>query len=125
MKKLIVVAALAFATSAKADWPEKWTPTDTAFQLAFVGALTLDLWQTVYIGSPERCPTILYEMNPLLGRCPKPSRTAVYGVTAAAGAFAVAWLLPQPYRRIWQSVWIATEVGMVTRNFSLGVRLTF
>jgi len=124
-----------------------WTKTDTALEVAFQGVTLLDwnqtlrghdtmkpLTTTVYYNGVPHTTTLWNTMvpayeenNPLLGRHPSRARINVTIAAAMIGHAAVARLLPQPYRRYWQAVFITIEVGAVTHNVraGLGLHLTF
>lgn len=65
------------------------------------------------------------EINPFLGDHPSQGRINTYFVGMIVGHTAIARLLPNPYRRWWQGVFIVTEAGFVAHNFSIGARVEF
>lgn len=147
MKTILVVLFLVASQAANAEEPEskwKWTRTDTAFQVATVALMVVDWGQSFDVsasqtttahaewtradGTKTAGTTTAYdyeEFNPILG--PRPTRGTIntYFVAVIVGHTAIARLLPNPYRRVWQCIWIAGESTVVGNNFSGGVRVTF
>jgi hypothetical protein len=115
-----VAAALAVAAPARAD---EWTRTDTVLELGLVALSVTDFGQTSWFLSNR---PHAYETNPLLGRHPSRARVATFGALGLASHLAVARLLPQPYRRLWQLAGIGVEVDAVTSNaMTFGFHLSF
>ncbi len=125
MKTTIAVLALLVVEPVYAS---DWSETDTAFQAALVAVSLVDWAQTIGFTQHPQCDATrcVYwmEMNPLLGS--QPSRTQVNLMIPASILVhtGVAWLLPQPYRRIWQSVGITVELAAVGNNVRNGVSLS-
>jgi hypothetical protein len=111
MMALLLAGALALGSS--------WTATDTGVEAAFGVALAADLSTSV-----DQDPRI-YEKNPILGRHPSKADYLAYDGTCLLLHAGVARLLPPPYRRIWQGVWIASEAASTTRNLTLGAQFRF
>ena len=109
--------------SAAPGWWQKheWTETDTALQLSYTALHVADWGQTLDI---ENHPGH-YETNPILGR--NPSRGEIN--TYFAGTLALHWLiaraLPQKWRSHFQLGTIALEFGVVSDNYSAGIRFDF
>ncbi len=98
---------------------DEWTATDTALQASFTALVAIDWLQTrVALREPR-----FVETNPLLGARPSAVRLNLATLGAVVAHAGIARLLPQPYRRIWQSIGIGIEVAVVAQNFSVGVRL--
>lgn len=111
MKTLLLALALAGPG-------DDWTAEDTGFQIAMTALIAVDWMQTADFradGAPE--------WNPLLGRKPSPQRVNLAIGGAILGSWALAYVLPPPYRRIFQAVVITAEVVSVARNASLGCGL--
>lgn len=115
----MVSGVLALAAAA-ADDRSRWTALDTAGELAFAVAVAVDCSQTRWALENGR-----REMNPLLGARPSPGHLAAACVGAVVGHALVSRALPRPYRRAWQAVTLAGELGAVGWNFSVGARLAF
>ena len=101
----MVLTSMLLALSLSSDW----TPDDTKLELAFVGLGAADIGLT--IASPQ-----YVEQNPILGAHPSTGRVLLFGTLGLAGHAAVAWALPQPWRRAWQCGGIAVEAVMVVNN---------
>lgn len=102
-----------------------WQPgpkTDLALEAAFAVALAADValtWDRQYhAGGPLR-----EEANPLLGRRPSPDRLILYNVTGLVAHAAIAYLLPRPWRSLWQGGWIAAELTYAGANVMVGARI--
>lgn len=115
------VALLLGASRAEAA-DRSWSKLDVGMEVATVGALALDMSQTLDI---KRHPD-WREANVLLGGRPSDARVVGYFAGCMLGHAAVAHLIPHgPWRTAWQAAFFAFEAGVVGRNFAGGVRLSF
>ncbi len=121
-----------FASSAAALDP--WTKTDTAFQAAVVATQIADWSQTRYAarswnwkaeGRGNGTHAYYKENNPLLGEHPSGDKVDSYFAVSIVGNALVSAILPNPYRRIWQTISIVYEANVVRRNYQVGVRMRF
>jgi hypothetical protein len=102
--------ALLACPAAAADH-RRWTTTNTALELSLASGLLVDTMQTIhFLRQGEE------EMNPILGRRPSVRALLVYDVVALGLHAAVAYALPEPYRTMWQCVWVGAELGQVGSN---------
>ena len=94
--------------------PRRWTSGDTALELVFVAAETIDLLQTSSFRRKG-----WRELNPLLGA--HPSQLAITGTTVGVLVVhaAIARLLPHPYRTYWQTIWIGSEISADFHNIEI------
>ena len=117
MKTIAAVVLLILAMPAVAD---EWTEDDTIVQLTLTSVMMVDWMQTMNGVQSGKAS----EMNPLLG--PHPSRQRINLMIGGAilGHAAVAYILPQPMRRIWQVTVLVAEVGAVAGNATLGIGLS-
>lgn len=122
-RALAAVAMLLVAPVAGAL--ETWTVGDTALEAAFGAVLLVDWMQTRQIASTRGEPGAVEEMNPILGRRPTAARVNGYFVAAGAGHVAVAFLLPRPWRTVWQATWVTLEGLSIRNNAALGLSLSF
>lgn len=103
----------------------KWTTLDTVLQSSFIALVLVDWQQTrEFTGSRDKYPTKA-ETNPLMSEHPSArevNRTIAGCILVHTG---VAYLLPKPYRTIWQSVWIGVEAEAVYHNYCGGITLRF
>ena len=121
MKSAIIVMLLvSIATTATAG--DRWTNTDTAFQVAFTTLNVVDWLQTRQISKhPERW----HENNPILGKHPSLLKVDSYFIGSMLINTAIPILLNQPYRRLWQLGSIGIGIKLTTHNTSLGIRIKF
>lgn len=81
-----------------------------------------DWGQTLDIADhPER----FYERNPVLGRHPSRGEVNRWFLGTALLHPVVSYVLPKPYREVWQYVTIGVEVGCVGSNARIGVGFGF
>ena len=77
------------------------------------------------MGRPrEAAPTPLQRGFPV-GDVPCDAYTVRQASKAAWTAFAIAALLPRPWRTIWQATVVGMEIGVVSRNYFAGIKLGF
>lgn len=88
-----------------------WSAGNTALQSAVVVAGVADIMQTRYGLSQG-----YIEANPLYGS--RPSAKRLYGVFAALSVAnaAVAYLLPEPYRTVFQCISAGVHVASISHN---------
>ncbi len=103
----------------------KWTTVDTVLQSTFVALVIVDWQQTrEFTGCPDKYPG-KYETNPLLDEHPRARDVNRVVAGSIIVHTAVAYLLPKPYRTIWQSLWIGVEAHAVYCNYKAGIELRF
>lgn len=117
MRKLIL-GVLLIASPAAAL--ENWNTQDIVLESVGASLHLVDWSQTIYISRNGH-----NEANPILGQHAPLGKIHLYFAGTLALHVTVAALLPRPYRTIWQSIWIGVEAGAVSRNFSLGVQLSW
>ncbi len=126
MKKIIVILFFILAAPAFASDNSKWTWGDTALEAAFAGITAMDWDQTRALAN--HYDPYVWETNPLLGHHPSVSRVNAYFPLYIVTHAAVAYVLPKPWRTIFQSIWIGYESDQVYNNrkkYSAGVCLHF
>ncbi len=102
-------------------WPEKITVLDISLQLSFTAVALADTFQTycaLHHGGFQ-------EMNPILGHHPTDFELFTLSGSAIIIHTFIAYLLPQPWRFLWQMVWISVESYMVINNWSVGARFQY
>lgn len=115
MAALLTVALLA---------GDPWTPADTAWQTSLTALKVVDWGQTLDIAA--QCGAgQFHEMNPILSRCPSRNAVHAYFAVSTAGHAVVAYLLPQPYRRVWQTVWVGIQGTNAWWNYRAGIQVAF
>lgn len=142
MKK-IALALLISTSPLAAHATDPWTKTDTTLEAVVLAAFVVDWNQTIQIGQFYPLPicvtaavpngpsntacrkSAFHEINPILGAHPNGARTTVYFMGCAALHATVAYLLPKPYRTIWQSIAIGVEADVVQTNYTAGFKIRF
>lgn len=127
---------LAIALPAQAEDKNAWTATDTALQATYTVLHVMDWSQTLHIarnhvhcypnGTGIAC-ALDYEDNSLLGEHPSIGLVNSYFASTLVLHTAVSYILPKPYRTIWQAITIGIEYGTVQHNrrTGIGVNLHF
>jgi len=137
MKYLIVVAVMMIAVNVNAyEFAENWTVKDTAYQVTFLTATTAD-WATTHWGAKNNWVWHGHkhrETCPFLSDHPTAGEVDAYFPAVMVLHTLIALALPPEAkvfdfkinpRRIWQCVWIVTEVGYVGNNIGAGMRIEF
>jgi hypothetical protein len=138
IKTLIVgLMVLTFANPAYAwNFGDKWTKTDTAYQLSYLAITTVDWAQTRWMTRQDwKWDGNNYkEMNPLF-LDNKPHTDATWLIPAGMILHTVVALALPPEakicgfklnpRRIWQVIFIGGEIGAVVNNATAGVKIEF
>jgi hypothetical protein len=112
--KLAALSALLvlFAANARAD---DWTTTDTVVEAGCIALFLVDWRQSLdrrYV-----------ESNPILGSHPSHAAVDGYFLSVTTVQVLVAWLLPSPWRSVFQGVTIGIEGRSVINNWRLGAHL--
>jgi hypothetical protein len=95
-------------------------------EFVFDAALAADMLTTADIKNHPN----LIETNPILGQHPSDAKIAMYGASAALLHAAVTYELvsqdvPKPVIRVWEYLSIGVEVGYVTHNYKIGLKMRF
>jgi hypothetical protein len=118
------------------EFGEKWTKTDTAYQLSYLAITTVDWAQTRWMTRQDwQWDGNNYkEMNPLfLDNKPHTDATWLIPVGMAIHTGIAMALPPEAKicgfklnpRRIWQVIFICGEIGAVVNNATAGVKIEF
>lgn len=122
---LVVLILVSASSPGHAEERRSWTAMDTYLQSAFFAVLFVDWQQTrEFTGSPHKYPG-KSEANPVLGAHPSPREVNQFFAGSVLVHTGISYLLPRPYRTIWQSVWIGVEIGAVATNASAGITMRF
>jgi len=106
---------------ARGEDVNRWTTMDTSLEVIYGAFHVMDWGQTLhFVRNPDR----YFETNNILGRYPSEGRVNSYFALTLAGHAAVAYILPKPWRTIWQSVWIGIEANQVECNRQVGVGIS-
>jgi hypothetical protein len=122
MKLAYILTCMALLSStAQAD---DWTPSNTAWEAAFIAATIVDCGQTRDI---SRRPAYegYYEHNTIIGRNPSVGRIDKYFSAVLIGHFAVSYVLPKKYRETWQKYTTVSQVAIIAHNHYIGLRVDF
>lgn len=116
MKRMIVIASVLLAGCAS----DPWSRTDTAYELAYVAAVTADAYSTSQIqytpGVTERGPLT----RAVIGERPSSSDTWQYFGSMALMHYLVSRSLPEGWRRWWQVSGTAYHGYMAVENCDSG-----
>lgn len=99
-----------------------WTQADTAREVAYLALHVADWGQTLYISDH---PSEFKEYNPVLGAHPSRGDVNAYFITTAILHPVISYVLPRPYREIWQYSTIVLQVGVTAHNASIGIGFGF
>jgi len=116
---LILVAAL------PAQARDPWTAADSALEAAGATLQLLDWSQSLYLahGGPIAHGHEGQESNPVLGSHPSYAEVNAYFAATLAGHLAIAYVLPRPWRTLWQVLLIGVEGDSVVHNMNIGARV--
>ena len=118
-KALLIMLAMLMCSPAAAD---EWTRADTYREAAYLTLHAIDWGQTLYIADH---PNEYYERNTILGDHPSRGRVNTYFILSGLGHAAVSYVLPRPYREIWQYGTIAVSGYWVINNYHIGIQFGF
>lgn len=124
---LIISSSSAFAWSpsaAKVKDRNAWDNWDTAMEVAYFVSHAADWGQTRSIAGQCQDGTY-YETNPILGECPTVQTVNAYFLGTALLHAGVSYVLPKKYRRIFQTATFAAQLGVVSSNASIGIKMQF
>lgn len=137
LKIIVLFLVLIVATPASAAGT-KWTTTDTVLQGITLVLLEVDRRQTIwgsshYILDTRGTPHKIDETNIILGKHPDKGQINTYFALSAAGHTVVSYLLRKsgwtilgvPAVTAWQSLSIAVEIGAISSNARIGMKVTF
>lgn len=98
-----------------------WMPEDTALQLSYT-ALSFADWSQTRAGIRSNN---FYETNGYLGGHPSARRVDTYFASTIVLNAAIAYVLPQPWRRYFQVSSLTIEGSAVWSNYNLGIGMRF
>jgi len=129
-----LLLALIFSTSSAFAWSPSaakakqdknaWDHWDTTMEVAYFLTHAADWGQTRSISGQCQAGTY-YETNPILGECPSVQTVNAYFLGTALLHAGVSYMLPKKYRRVFQTTTFAAQLGVVSSNASIGVKMQF
>ena len=117
---LLILAFVLVPSPSRAADP--WETTDYALAGAALAALAVDWGQTRYIAKNTHRFT---ETNPMLGSTPSVGKVDTYFLGAMVGTVALAHVLPSDWRQLFLAGTLAVEIGAVSQNRSIGIKMAF
>lgn len=114
LKALIIVATVALPTQG-----QEWTHDDTLIELSCFFVMALDWGQTRTISLDDEW----YELNPLLGKKPNIQTVDTYFAVFFLGHALAIHSLPKEQRRMFQTITIICEGGVVGHNYAYGIKV--
>jgi len=124
MKKLLSSCLVVFLISSNGfafDWKRNWSVQDSILQGSFILIASVDWLQTRYIATHPH----FKESNPILGKETSLTKINSYFSICIIGQTLISYILPNPYRVIWQSFWIGFETNTIAYNYNAGIKLKF
>lgn len=125
MKNLLMtmtlLALLITRTVSAGEEMYSWTAKDTSLEIIYAASHAMDWSQTLHI---SRNPQTYFELNPIMGPHPSEDKVKAYFALTLIAHAAMAYMLPPPYRTIWQSFWIGVETLAVQHNRAMGLGLS-
>ena len=117
---LLILALVLYPSLSKAADP--WETSEYLLAGAAVAALAVDWGQTRHIA---KNPNRFIETNPVLGSSPSVGKVDAYFVGAMVGTVALAHVLPSDWRQLFLAGTLAVEIGAVSQNRSIGIKMAF
>ncbi len=121
MKKLLLIILLFFPATAYAG---DWNKVNTALELSHAAVLTLDWGQTRWIAANPQSG-YFERVNPYLGKHPSVGKVDTWFIAWELLHPAISYLIPNPYRYIWQGLTLACEVDLTAHNYAIGIGVKF
>ena len=121
MRKVIASLMLMASIPCQASWDD-WSDSDKAWGATALAITAVDMLQTVDI---SKHPNQFHETNPILGKHPSTAQVYGYFLASAAAGYLVMDSLPSPWRKVFAGGVILMEANVVTRNYQLGIKLSF
>lgn len=120
MKTIIMALLLAIAAPVHAADP--WSKSDITREAVYLVLHTIDWKQTRYASEhPDR----FVEQNPILGERPSEKRIDTYFLTTALLHVSAVHFMPEKWRPAFQYFWIGVEVGAVSNNYRIGIKMDY
>lgn len=114
-----LILILLLASPALAD---EWTRADTYREVAYLALHCADWSQTLTIADN---PQKWNETNPILGSHPSRGDVNTYFIATGLLHPVISYVLPRPWREVWQYGTIGLEVVVVGNNARIGIGFSF
>ena len=118
--RFFALASCLTMTSPRASATEPWTTEQITVQLAHTAVLGANWAQ---VSDIHRHPGLYATVGNTLGRQPEQSSINLFFAGSAVADALITNVLPSRYRRYWQCLAIGYHVGLVQRNYSIGLRI--
>lgn len=125
IKYLTFVVLFLLTSVSQAD---SWSTGDAYREYAYLSLHVVDWGQTRQIAKISTEPHGIhnyYERNSFIGSHPTVSRVNEYFILTGIGHLLIADALPKGWRDAFQYITIGTEIGIIRRNYSMGIRVNF
>jgi transcriptional regulator with XRE-family HTH domain len=99
-----------------------WTKTDTALEVASEIGIATEWAQML---TPHKNMPVCGIDAKIMGSQPSRARVNAYFIGWELVHPAISWVLPKPWRNVWQGATIGFELAVVPRNASVGCRVKF
>ena len=100
---------------------DKWTNSDTFIETLYASLHVADWNQTLQIVKDDRRG----EKNKILGSFPSKDQVDLYFTTTLIGHYYIAKNINQPYRALWQILWIGRQLKAINHNRKAGLQIDF
>lgn len=97
----------------------EWTQENKKWETAYMATHLIDWGQTLEIARNPK----YYETNPILGKTPTRGEVNRYFLITGIGHYLISRYLDD-YRLAWQKTTFFIELGVVTRNASIGIKMS-
>lgn len=132
IKSFILLLTLLCTTNCFAF--DEWTKTDTALQSVYTVLHVIDWGQTnnqakndwrrvvgQHMGGWDLYAT-REEINPILGKRPSVGKVNAYFASTLVAHTIISYVLPKPYRTLWQASTIGLELYVVGQNYNVAMK---
>lgn len=102
---------------------DRWTKTDTRYEIAYAIVAAFDASQTADIRNHDNIEEGVPWTKAILGKNPEPLPTAAYFGAAVALHAGISYMLPKDWRRGWQTTTLIVNSAVVANNWALGLRI--
>lgn len=135
MKKIIIsliiifISVQAYANPLQFMWQDesdKWSLQDTILEGTFMSLVLIDVMQTRYfLDMPPKYITkdgkdyiqTHEENNIFMGEYPSKTKLYLLSSSGIILHLGISYIIPKPYRNIWQSVWIGMRIKNIYHNY--------